>query len=111
MARQASWDSDLKQREVVAAFLSAARNGDFDALLEVLAPDVVLRADRGPIPPAASRVIRGARAIAGNAMTFSKLGGFARTALVNGAAGIVGFRSEAAGSSRGVPLGGTKRRF
>src|SRR6516165_3438289 len=85
-------DNDLtKQREVVAAFLSAARNGDFDALLEVLAPDVVLRADRGPIPPAASRVIRGARAIAENAMTFSKLGGFARTALVNGAAGIVGF--------------------
>ena len=88
-------DNDLtKQREVVAAFLSAARNGDFDALLEVLAPDVVLRADRGPIPPAASRVIRGARAIAENAMTFSKLGGFARTALVNGAAGIVGFDKQ-----------------
>jgi RNA polymerase sigma-70 factor (ECF subfamily) len=88
-------DRDItKQREVVDAFLAAARNGNFEALLEILDPDVTLRADRGAVPPGASRVIRGARAVAENAMTFSKIAGFARTALVNGAAGIVGFDKQ-----------------
>ena len=85
-------DADLaRQREVVDAFLAAARHGDFDALLAVLDPDVVLRADRGAVPRGASRVIRGARAVAEQAVTFSQLAGFARPALVNGAAGIVAF--------------------
>src|SRR2546421_682937 len=54
-------DADLKrQREVVDAFLSAVRGGDFEALVAVLDPDVVLRSDRGP---AASRIVRGARAV------------------------------------------------
>ena len=88
-------DRDIsKQREVVDAFLAAARNGNFEVLLEVLDPDVTLRADRGVVPPGASRVIRGARAVAENAMVFSKIAGFARTALVNGAAGIVGFDKQ-----------------
>jgi len=85
-------DSDLrKQREVVDAFLAAAREGDFESLVAVLDPDVVLRADRGAIPPGASRIIHGARDVAKNALMFSKMGGYARPALVNGAAGIVGF--------------------
>jgi RNA polymerase sigma-70 factor (ECF subfamily) len=80
-----------RQREVVNAFLAAARGGDFDALLAVLDPDVVLRADRGAVPPGASRVVRGARSVAEQALTFSRLAGLARPALVNGAAGLVAF--------------------
>jgi RNA polymerase sigma factor (sigma-70 family) len=85
-------DGDLtRQREVVDAFLAAAHTGDFDALLAVLNPDVVLRADRGALAPGLSREIRGARAVAEGALTFSRLAGSARPALVNGAAGIVSF--------------------
>src|SRR5262245_1626239 len=57
-------DPDLgRQREVVDAFLAASREGDFDALVSVLDPDVVLRVDR-PIPPGAPALIRGAKAVA-----------------------------------------------
>jgi RNA polymerase sigma-70 factor, ECF subfamily len=83
-------DPDLaRQREVVDAFLAASREGDFDALLAVLDPDVVLRADRGAVPAGASTVIRGARAVAEGALSFSRVAPFARPALVNGAAGLV----------------------
>ncbi|MCW3016062.1 MAG: polymerase, sigma-24 subunit, subfamily [Solirubrobacterales bacterium] len=83
-------DVDLaRQREVVDAFLAAARAGDFDALLAVLDPDVVLRVDRGAVPAGASREVRGAAAVASQALTFARLGRFARPALVNGAAGFV----------------------
>jgi RNA polymerase sigma factor (sigma-70 family) len=83
-------DADLaRQREVVDAVLAASREGDFDALLAVLDPDVVLRADRGALPPGASRVIRGAKAVAEGALAFSRVAQFARPALVNGAAGLV----------------------
>jgi RNA polymerase sigma factor (sigma-70 family) len=84
-------DADrTRQRQVVDAFLAAARGGDIDALLEVLDPDVVLRADVGAVPPGASRVIRGAPAVAAQALAFARrVGPFARRALVNGAAGIV----------------------
>jgi RNA polymerase sigma factor (sigma-70 family) len=84
-------DADrTRQREVVDAFLAAARVGDFDALLAVLDPDVVLRADVGAVPPGASRVIRGASAVAAQALAFARrVGPFARRAVVNGAAGIV----------------------
>jgi RNA polymerase sigma factor (sigma-70 family) len=85
-------DADLvRQREVVDAFLAAARAGDFEALLAVLDPDVVLRADRGALAPGMSRVVRGARAVAQGAVTFARLAGSVRQALVNGAAGIVVF--------------------
>jgi RNA polymerase sigma-70 factor, ECF subfamily len=88
-------DADLvRQREVVDAFLAAARGGDYEALLAVLDPDVVLRADRGSLAPAAPRVIRGARAVVEQALTFSRFAGLARPALVNGAAGIVSFDRE-----------------
>jgi RNA polymerase sigma factor (sigma-70 family) len=78
-----------RQREVVDAFLAAARAGNFDALLAVLDPDVVIRADRGAAPPGAPSVIRGARAVGEGALRFSRLSGFARVALVNGAPGII----------------------
>jgi RNA polymerase sigma factor (sigma-70 family) len=82
-------DVDLaRQREVVDAFLAAARGGDFDALLVVLDPDVVLRVDRGHLP-GASREVKGAAAVAEQALTFARLAPFARPALVNGAAGFV----------------------
>ncbi|MFI6444133.1 sigma-70 family RNA polymerase sigma factor [Kitasatospora sp. NPDC050543] len=83
-------DADLgRQRAVVDAFLAAARGGDFDALLAVLDPDVVLRADAGTGFGGGSRELRGAAAVAGQALTFQRFAGFARPALVNGAAGIV----------------------
>ena len=62
-------DADLtRQREVVDAFLAASRGGDFDALLAVLDPDVVLRADRAAVPAGASREVRGAAAVAEQAL-------------------------------------------
>ena len=84
-------DADLEaQREVVDAFLAAARDGDFEALLEVLDPDVVLRADLGS--EGGSREVRGARAVAGQALFYSRLGLVMQPALINGAAGAVGLR-------------------
>jgi RNA polymerase sigma-70 factor (ECF subfamily) len=83
-------DTDLaRQREVVDAFLAAARAGDFDGLLAVLDPDVVLRADRGAVTAEASREVRGARAVAGQALSFRRLDLFVQPVLVNGAAGVV----------------------
>jgi RNA polymerase sigma factor (sigma-70 family) len=80
-------DADLtRQREVVDAFLAASRGGDFDALIELLDPDVVLRADRAAVHMGASREVRGAAAVA---ETFSGRARFAQPALVNGAVGAV----------------------
>jgi RNA polymerase sigma-70 factor (ECF subfamily) len=78
-----------RQREVVDAFLAAARGGDFDALLRVLDPDVVLRADSGTTGLATSRVVRGADAVASQALTFARLAPLARRVLVNGSVGAV----------------------
>jgi hypothetical protein len=63
--------------------------GDFAALLAVLDPDVVLRADRAAVPAGASREVRGAPAVAKQALAFSGRARFAQPALVNGAAGVV----------------------
>jgi hypothetical protein len=83
-------DADLTgQREVVDAFLAAARGGDFEALLAVLDPEVVLPVDRGAIPRGASRELRGAPAVVEQVRSFARLARFARPALVNGAAGFV----------------------
>ncbi|GAA4135640.1 sigma-70 family RNA polymerase sigma factor [Actinomadura keratinilytica] len=79
-----------RQRAVVEAFVAAARGGDFEALLSVLDPDVVLRADTAG--PGALTVIRGAAAVARRALTFARLAESARPALVNGAAGVVSTR-------------------
>jgi RNA polymerase sigma-70 factor (ECF subfamily) len=83
-------DGDLaRQREVVDAFFAASRDGDFDALVAVLHPDVVLRSDGGVMRPDTSVVRRGAENVAGNALMFARLSPFVRPALVNGAAGAV----------------------
>jgi RNA polymerase sigma factor (sigma-70 family) len=81
-------DADLgAQRRVVDAFLAAAREGDFEGLLEVLDPDVVLRRDVAPLGGAGE--VRGARAVAGQALAYTRFGAFMRPALVNGAVGAV----------------------
>ena len=88
-------DTDVaRQREVVDAFLAAAREGDFDALIAVLHPDVLLRVDRGPLPLGASREVRGAEDVIEQAITFARLAAFARPALVNGVAGFVVARGD-----------------
>ena len=75
-----------RQRAVVDAFLAAARSGDFDALLALLDPDVVVRADPAAVLAGASEEVRGAPAVAD---TFSGRARAARPALVEGAPGLV----------------------
>jgi RNA polymerase sigma factor (sigma-70 family) len=83
-------DADLsRQQEVVGAFLAAARDGDFDALLAVLDPDVVVRADYGAVTE-----LRGAQAVARQALSFARFARSARPALVNGAAGVVAWAPD-----------------
>jgi RNA polymerase sigma-70 factor, ECF subfamily len=83
-------DPDLtRQRRVVDAFLAASRGGDFDALVALLDPDVVLRADRAAGPTRAPIVIRGAHAVAKGARLASERARFTQPALVNGAVGLV----------------------
>jgi RNA polymerase sigma-70 factor (ECF subfamily) len=77
------------QWEVVEAFLAAARNGDFDALVAVLDPDVVLRADGGRT--GLSHHVRGAENVASQALLWSRVDLTVKRALINGAAGAVGF--------------------
>jgi len=98
-------DADLDtQREVVDAFMAAARDGDFDALVAVLDPDVVLRADLGPA--GGTREVRGAAAVAGQALTYSRLGLVVRPALVNGAIGAVTTRDGEPFSVAGITIRG-----
>lgn len=89
-------DADIaRQREVVEAFMSASRNGDFEALLAVLHPDVVLRGDRGPAGPGGvARAVRGASKVAKGAVFGAKQASAERVerhVLVNGAAGVAVF--------------------
>jgi ketosteroid isomerase-like protein len=79
------------QCEVVEAFLAATRDGDFDALVAVLDPDVVLRGDAGGLSDL-SRRVQGARAVAGQALYWSQIRLTTRRALGNGAPGTVSFR-------------------
>ena len=84
-------DADLKaQWHVVDAFIKAGREGDFDALVAVLDPDIVLRADGGL--SGLSHRVEGAENVAGQAMMFSRLDLVMRRALVNGAPGSVSIR-------------------
>ena len=86
-------DADLAaQWEVVDAFLAAAREGDFYALVAVLDPDIELRADGGLT--GLSRHVQGAEAVASQAMMFARVGLVHRRALVNGAAGMVALRES-----------------
>ena len=85
-------DPDLaRQRKVVDAFLAAARGGDFDALVAVLDPDVVLRVDAVE----GLRIVRGAKVVAEQAMMFSRLASYAQPVIVNGVAGILAARDGA----------------
>ncbi|MEU0597015.1 sigma-70 family RNA polymerase sigma factor [Streptomyces sp. NPDC006393] len=86
-----STEADLgRQRQVLDAFLAASRGGDFEALVAVLHPDVVLRVDSGALVRggAASKVVHGARTVAAQALTFSQFAGSARLVLVNGTVGV-----------------------
>jgi RNA polymerase sigma factor (sigma-70 family) len=87
-------DADLsRQREVVNAFLAAARAGDFAGLIELLDPDVVLRADLGAAASAGFvPLIRGAAEVAGRAVMFSRPETLAQEVLVNGAAGVLSWQ-------------------
>ena len=81
-------DRDLnRQRAVVDAFFAAARGGDFDALVGLLDPDVVLRADFGPIRPGG--IVRGPAAVVAQARAGANPAAVLHPALVNGAAGVV----------------------
>lgn len=83
-------DPDVRrQREIVDAFFAAARGGDFDALVALLDPDVVLRADFGAQRPAAPRVVRGAEAVASQALAGALPHAQLHPALVNGTAGVI----------------------
>ncbi|GAA3576758.1 RNA polymerase sigma factor SigJ [Kribbella ginsengisoli] len=85
-------DSDVtRQREVVEAFLAASRSGDFEALLSLLDPDVVLRADAGTAVggPAVSKLMRGALAVVEQAVMFGRLAPHGRLALINGYPGAI----------------------
>jgi RNA polymerase sigma factor (sigma-70 family) len=82
-----------RQRQVIDAFIAAAREGDFDALVAVLDPDIVLRADGGPgVPAGASLELHGAETVASRALTFSRMDLLQRPALINGAAGVVSLK-------------------
>jgi RNA polymerase sigma factor (sigma-70 family) len=71
-----------RQRAITDAFLTAARNGDFDALLEALDPDVVVRSN-------GTEAVRGAAAVAARAFPFTRIAQVTLPALINGAAGVV----------------------
>jgi RNA polymerase sigma-70 factor, ECF subfamily len=85
-----------KHREVVDAFLAASRAGDFEALLAVLHPDVVLRADAGAGPLGPSVVIRGAEAVVRQAQRYAEFAKHTRPLLVNGLPGLVVVRDGVA---------------
>ena len=82
-----------QQRRVVDAFLAAAHDGDFQGLIAVLDPEIVLRADAGALA-GMSRVVRGAEAVAAQAATFSKSGLTNHIVLVNGSIGLVTRRAD-----------------
>jgi RNA polymerase sigma-70 factor (ECF subfamily) len=89
-------DPDLgRQRQVVEAYLAASRGGDFEALLAVLDPEVVLRADYGALDLGMPRSVRGAQTVARQAVLFSRTGATARLALVNGAIGALAYLNDA----------------
>jgi RNA polymerase sigma-70 factor (ECF subfamily) len=93
---------------VVDAFIAAAREGDFQALIAVLDPDVVLRADIGAPPAGISPEVRGAEAVARAALSFSRLDLYVQPALVNGAAGTVSIRDGEPFSVAGFTVRGGK---
>lgn len=88
-AAPAADTDNARKRDVVNAFLTASRGGDFEALLAVLDPDVVARSDGGTLVPSILR--RGAADVASQAITFARFAADARLVLVNGTPGVVSF--------------------
>jgi RNA polymerase sigma-70 factor (ECF subfamily) len=87
-------EADLrKQRRVVDAFLAAVQDGDFEALVTVLDPAIVLRADGGALK-GLSRLVRGAQAVVAQAATFSNLASSSQVVLVNGNIGVLARRPD-----------------
>jgi RNA polymerase sigma-70 factor (ECF subfamily) len=87
---RAGGTADLaRQWPVVEAFLAASRSGDFERLLTILAPDVLLRADAGTGPLGPSVLLRGASEVIAQAQLFAPMGRFARPVLVNGGPGFL----------------------
>jgi RNA polymerase sigma-70 factor (ECF subfamily) len=88
-------DSDVnRQRVIVEAFLAASRGGDFEALLKLLDPEVLLRADAGTASaqyagPAVSKLVRGAREVVEQALMFSRMAPYLQVALINGMPGVI----------------------
>ncbi|MGW5190588.1 RNA polymerase sigma factor SigJ [Kribbella sp. NPDC004138] len=83
-----------RQRAIVEAFLAASRGGDFEALLSLLDPDVLLRADAGTASaefagPAVSKLVRGAKAVVEQALMFSRMAPYTEPALINGLPGAI----------------------
>ncbi|HEX7164926.1 MAG TPA: sigma-70 family RNA polymerase sigma factor [Trebonia sp.] len=78
-----------RQWTIVNAFLAASREGDFEGLLAILDPDIVLRADAGEGPFGPSVLVRGAREVIAHSQRFAPLGRFARPVLVNGVPGFL----------------------
>jgi RNA polymerase sigma-70 factor (ECF subfamily) len=78
-----------RQWTVVEAFLAASREGDFERLLAILDPDIVLRGDAGAGPFGPSVLVRGAREVIAQSQRFAPLGRFARPVLVNGGPGLL----------------------
>jgi RNA polymerase sigma factor (sigma-70 family) len=108
-ARDTVPDTDLDgQREVVDAFMAAAREGDFERLVAVLDPDIVLRADAGAAMAAASIEIRGAQEVAGRALMWSRADLTMHRALVNGTVGLVATRQGRPFSIMGLTIRGGK---
>ncbi|MGW5127894.1 RNA polymerase sigma factor SigJ [Streptomyces sp. NPDC004069] len=100
-----SAEADLaRQKQVLEAFLAASRGGDFEALVAVLHPDVVLRVDSGVLArgAAASKVVHGARTVAAQALTFAQYAGTARLVLVNGSVGMANAPEDGPLSVMGV---------
>jgi RNA polymerase sigma-70 factor (ECF subfamily) len=99
-------DPDLdQQREVVEAFLAASREGDFESLVAVLDPEVVLRVEGAG---AVSRIVRGASEVARQALAFSRFAPFLRRVLVNGAMGVVAAPEGKVFSLTGFTVSGGK---
>ncbi len=95
-----------RQKEVLDAFLAASRAGDFEALLALLHPDVVLRADSGALVrgAAASKAVQGAKTVAEQALMFARFAQSAELVLVNGSVGVVNAPGGRVQSVMGVTI-------
>lgn len=98
------------RRGLVSAFFAAARNGDFDELVALLDPDVVLRADGGALLSASTGVVRGAADVARRAVLFDRPGATVRAVLVNGSPGALLRQDGMPVSVMGFTIGGGKIR-